>query len=56
MSYNESIVEDAPLEWFSELGYAVGNGSEIAHGESVIVCNSFGEVLVILRSNLYWSP
>ena len=24
MSLNESIVEDAALEWFGELGYAVG--------------------------------
>ena len=26
MSLNESIVEDAVLTWFGELGYAVGNG------------------------------
>ena len=26
MSLNESIVEDAALEWFGELGYAVGCG------------------------------
>ena len=26
MSLNESIVEDAALEWFGELGYAVGHG------------------------------
>ncbi len=25
MSLNESIVEDATLEWFGELGYAVGH-------------------------------
>jgi len=25
-SLNESIVEDAALEWFGELGYAVGHG------------------------------
>ena len=25
MSLNESIVEDAALEWFGELGYAVGH-------------------------------
>ncbi len=27
MSLNESIVEDAALEWFGELGYAVGHGT-----------------------------
>ena len=26
MKLNESIVEDAALEWFGELGYAVGRG------------------------------
>ncbi len=26
MSLNESIVEEAALEWFGELGYAVGHG------------------------------
>ena len=26
MSLNESIVEDAALEWFGELGYGVGHG------------------------------
>ena len=25
MSLNESIVEEAALEWFGELGYAVGH-------------------------------
>ena len=39
MSLNESIIEDAALEWFGELGYAVGharwnrNGEEIAEGK-----------------------
>jgi hypothetical protein len=26
MSRNESIIEDATLAWFGELGYAVGHG------------------------------
>ena len=30
MSLNESIVEDAALEWFWELGYAVGRGPQLA--------------------------
>ena len=33
MSLNESIVEDAALEWFGELGYAVGLGPQLAPGE-----------------------
>jgi hypothetical protein len=30
MNLNESIVEDAALEWFGELGYAVGHGPHLA--------------------------
>jgi hypothetical protein len=33
VSLNESIVEDAALEWFGELGYAVGHGPHLAPGE-----------------------
>jgi len=33
MSLNESHVEEAALEWFGELGYAVGHGPKIAPGE-----------------------
>ena len=33
MSLNESIVEDAALEWFGELGYGVGHGPHLAPGE-----------------------
>ena len=36
MSLNESIVEDAALEWFGELGYAVGHGPPIAPGEAAV--------------------
>lgn len=32
MVFNESIVEDADLEWFSELGHAVGHGPHLAPG------------------------
>ena len=34
MSLNESIVEDAALEWFGELGYAVEHGPHMAPGEA----------------------
>ena len=37
MSLNESIVEDAALEWFGELGYAVGHGPQLAPGEPAAV-------------------
>ncbi len=30
MSLNESIVEEAVLDWFSDLGYAVGYGPRLA--------------------------
>jgi len=37
MSLNESIVEDVALQWFGELGYAVGHGPYIASGELAVV-------------------
>ena len=43
-SLNESIVEDAALEWFGELGYAVGHGPHLAPGESDAERDTFGEV------------
>ena len=30
----ESTVEEAALEWFGELGYAIGHGPEMAPGEA----------------------
>lgn len=29
MSLNESTIEDAALEWFGELGYAIGQGPHL---------------------------
>jgi type I restriction enzyme, R subunit len=43
---NESIVEDAALEWFGELGYAVGHGPQLAPGEPVAERESFSEVVL----------
>ncbi len=48
MSLNESIVEDAALEWFGELRYAVGRGPHLAPGEAA-ERQSFGEVLLVGR-------
>jgi type I restriction enzyme R subunit len=49
MSLNESIVEDAALEWFGELGYAVGHGPHIAPGELAAERDSFGDVVLVGR-------
>lgn len=31
--FTESVVEDATLDWFGELGYSVVHGPDIAPGE-----------------------
>ena len=49
MSLNESIVEDAALGWFGELGYAVGHGPQMAPGEPTAERDSFGEVVLAGR-------
>ena len=49
MSLNESIVEAAALEWFGELGYAVGHGPQLAPGEPAAERDSFGEVVLVGR-------
>jgi type I restriction enzyme R subunit len=49
MSLNESIVEDAALEWFGELGYAVAHGPQLAPGEPAAERDSFGEVVLVGR-------
>ncbi len=49
MSLNESIVEDAALEWFGELGYALAHGPDLAPGEAAAERNSFGEVVLVGR-------
>ena len=41
MSLNESIVEDAALAWFGELGYAVGQGPQLAPGEPAAERDAF---------------
>ena len=49
MSLNESIVEDAALEWFGELGYALGHGPHLAPGEPAAERDSFSEVVLVGR-------
>jgi type I restriction enzyme R subunit len=46
---NESTVEDAALEWFGELGYAIGHGPHLAPGEPAAERESFGEVVLVGR-------
>ena len=45
----ESIVEHAALEWFGELGYAIGHGPQLAPGEPAAERDSFGEVVLVGR-------
>ena len=47
MSHNESTVEDAALEWFGELGYAIGHGPHLAPGEPAAERDSFGDVVLV---------
>ena len=49
VSRNGSIVEDAALTWFGELGYAVGHGPRLAPGEPAAERDSFGEVVLVRR-------
>jgi len=49
LSLNESIVENAALEWFGELGYAVGHGPMLAPGETAAERDSFGDVVLVRR-------
>ena len=49
MSLNESIVEDAALTWFGELGYSFGHGLQLAPGEPASERASFGDVVLVER-------
>ena len=49
MSFTESIVEDAALEWFGELGFAVGHGPQLAPGEPAAERDPFSEVVLVGR-------
>ena len=52
MSLNESIVEDAALKWFGELGYAFGHEPHLAPCEPASRDggrDSFGEVVLVGR-------
>ncbi len=49
MSLTESIVEDAALTWFGELGYTIGHGPQMAPGEPHAERDGFGEVILAER-------
>ena len=49
MSLNESIVEDAALTWFGELGYGVGHGPHLAPGEPAAERVAFSDVVLVWR-------
>lgn len=47
MSHNESILEDAVLEWFGELGYAVGHGPHSRALRGTLLMLFSGELIVV---------
>ncbi|MDY0281439.1 MAG: type I restriction endonuclease subunit R, partial [Salinivirgaceae bacterium] len=49
MSLNESLIEEATLQWFGELGYAVQCGPTLAPGEPAAERDSFGDVVIAGR-------
>jgi len=49
MTLTEFTVEDATVEWFTELSYAIRHRPHIANGEPAVERDSFGEVLLAVR-------
>ena len=46
-NFTESLVEEAALEWFGDLGYSIVGGPTLAPGESGAERDSFGDVLLL---------
>jgi type I restriction enzyme R subunit len=46
MSLNESVVEDAAISWFAQIGYTVGHGPHLAPGEPGAERSSFADVIL----------
>jgi type I restriction enzyme R subunit len=46
---NESILEDAALEWFGDLGYAVGHAPYFPPGEPAAKRKSCSDVVLVPR-------
>ena len=49
MPLNESMVEEAALGWFGELGYTIGHGPHLAPGEPAAERDGFGDVVLAGR-------
>ena len=49
MTLTESMVEEAALGWFQELGYAVLSGPQLAPGEPTAERDSFNDVVLVGR-------
>ena len=49
MNLNESIVEDAALQWFGGLGYTLAHGPDLAPGEPAAERDGFGDVVLAGR-------
>ncbi len=49
MNLNESIVENAALQWFGELGYTLAHGPDLAPGEPTAERDGFGDVVLVGR-------
>ena len=49
MNLNESIVENAALQWFGELGYTLAHGPDLAPGEPGAERDGFGDVVLVER-------
>ncbi len=47
---NESIVEEAALSWFRDLGFDVAHAPHLAPGEVAPERNSFADVLLVERA------
>jgi type I restriction enzyme R subunit len=45
-AFNESIIEDATLDWLDNLGYSVKNGLDIAPGELTAERQDYGQVVL----------
>ena len=49
MSLTEYTVEEAALEWFSDMDYVVGHGPHLAPGENASERTSFADVILVGR-------
>ncbi len=49
MSLNESVVENAAISWFAQIGYTVGHGPNLAPGEPEAERGSFADVILTGR-------